>query len=103
MIEVNRNMGDRGQLPRGEEEPPFPLTDSYLFMAFQDLNGARTSNGFGPNPISFQDVQAYCVLTGVSLTPWDVRILRRMDQTYLTAVRMTQPKADKPIIRGARG
>jgi hypothetical protein len=48
-----------------------------------ELSGTRTSNGFGPNPISFTEMQAWAILNGIAPTPWEIRLLRRLDAATL--------------------
>jgi hypothetical protein len=82
MIEVNRRAT---RLPRSEREPPFPLHDAYLFAIFQELNASRSSNGFGYNPLSYTEIDAYRRMTGQMLNPWQVKMLMRIDQIFLAA------------------
>jgi len=101
-IDLNRKLGTRNQIPRSEQEPPFPLHDGYLFQVFQDLSAARGSNGFGVNPISYSEIQAYRQLTGVKLTYWDVKMLRRIDSIFLAATYKAQSVKAKVPMKGRR-
>lgn len=47
------------------------------------MSGARTSNGFGLNPLSFAEIQAWAALTGADPTPWEVSLLKRLDGVTL--------------------
>lgn len=47
------------------------------------LSATRTSNGFGPNPITRHDVHAWEADEGHSLAPWERRALFRIDAAYL--------------------
>lgn len=58
----------------------------YLWRTFQSLHRARGSNGWGPNPISWSDMDAYCRLSGVALDPWEVEAIRAIDDVYFEAV-----------------
>jgi hypothetical protein len=82
MIEVNRRAS---RLPRSEREPPFPLHDAYLFGIFQELNASRSHNGFGYNPLTYTEVDAYRRMTGTVLNAWQVKMLMRIDQIFLAA------------------
>lgn len=55
----------------------------YVWNWFIELNSQRTSNGFGANPITFVDIQAWARLTHREPTPWEVKTLRRLDATWL--------------------
>lgn len=76
-------------------EPPEPPTEGlHLWHWFLELSGARTSNGFGPNPISWNEIDAFNRLNGLRLTPWEAETLRRMDMAYLAI--HTENEAKKP-------
>jgi len=94
MIEVNRRAS---RLPRSEREPPFPLHDAYLFQIFQKLNASRSHNGFGYNPLSYTEIDAYKRLTGTALNAWQVDMLMYMDRIFLVGEAMAQRiKANTP-------
>ena len=95
MIEVNRRAS---RLPRSEREPPFPLHDAYLFQVFQELNAARSHNGFGYNPLTYTELYAYQAMTGTVLNAWQVKMLMRIDQIFLAASAKAQAiKANQPV------
>lgn len=63
------------------------------------MSGARTSNGFGLNPLSFAEIQAWAALTGVEPTPWEVSLLKRLDAVTLANQRNDAPRSnDEPEI-----
>lgn len=53
------------------------------WKVFVELHDARGSNGFGINPISYQDLLAYCQLTHTYLEPWEVDLIRKFDREAL--------------------
>ena len=64
-------------------------TECYpIWLAFMDLCSTRSSNGMGPNPISFQELDAYIRLTDnlYDLTADDIDILKQIDVIYLNKV-----------------
>lgn len=61
-----------------------PAEVEHIWRWYCDLGGARTSNGFGLNPLSFTEIQAYADLTGVRMTPWEVSIIKRLDMVTIT-------------------
>jgi hypothetical protein len=95
LIEVNRQLSQR--IPRSEREPVYSSRYTYLFDVFRELNAARTSNGFGYNPFSYTELDAYQRLTNISLTAWEVRLLKQMDVIYLTAVGKSQEIKSKAV------
>lgn len=48
------------------------------------------------NPITFQEIEAYCRLSLVVMTPWEVSTLRRMDDAMLGVVSKRSPANRKP-------
>jgi hypothetical protein len=49
---------------------------------FWTLDSGR-SHGFGPNPISFHDIEAWMRLTGAAPDHWEIHALKAMDLAYL--------------------
>ncbi len=71
----------------GIENPnphPFPEVLAYLWGWFCELGSGRTC-GMGPNPITWEAIQAWAQLTGNSPAPWEVRALRSLDAAYLAS------------------
>lgn len=81
--------------------PQFPEGLEYLFCVrsfedekgqrafgyggwFGELSAARTSNGFGMNPLSYAEILAWATLTRRSPAPVEVSALRRIDSAFLT-------------------
>ena len=65
----------------------FPELDQmamYIWEWFMELNSQRTSNGFGQNPITYLDIQAWASLTGRFPLAWEVRAIRNMDMMWLS-------------------
>jgi hypothetical protein len=46
-------------------------------------HSARTSNGFGPNPISYAEIAAWSKLSGNRPNKHEVKMLRELDRVYL--------------------
>ena len=63
--------------------PVLPAALSYLWNHFAMLHRCRGNNGFGPNPISWSEMQAYCYMTGARLAPWEVEAIRLLDDEFL--------------------
>jgi len=53
---------------------------------FLDLNAARTSSGFGANPLSYREMESFSRLTGHPLAPWQVDLITAMDHAILAAM-----------------
>lgn len=68
----------------GPGEPDELLTEPLAL--FNELHASRTSNGFGMNPISWVEIEAYGRVRGLALTGWEVALVRRMDAALMDAV-----------------
>ena len=60
-----------------------PKELEHVWIWFLELTAARGSNGFGPNPISYAELQAWSLLTKQNPTPWEISLLKRLDKHYL--------------------
>jgi hypothetical protein len=60
----------------------YPDLELY-YKSFWELSAYRTSAGFGPNPLSLQDIASYCSLNGIHDTALFVRFVHACDEAYL--------------------
>ena len=67
-----------------EDLVPLPCPESltYLWNWWAGL-AARRGGGFGPRPISWQDLEAWARLTGIALSPFELEVLSDLEQAYL--------------------
>lgn len=71
----------------------------HVWRWFCEIAGARTSNGFGANPISYGEIAAWASLTGQDVSPWEARLLRRVDAAVLNVLNSKdKPEEDAPLI-----
>lgn len=61
-----------------------PAECVHLWRWFVELSAARGSNGWGPNPISYLDIEAWSRLTRTIINPAEVRAIIALDQAFLT-------------------
>ncbi|MBZ3690984.1 phage tail assembly chaperone [Phyllobacterium calauticae] len=61
-------------------------TIQYLWDWFWEMSDSRSSGMNGPNPISHQDLMAWCQFSGNILLREEWRILTAMDNTYREAI-----------------
>jgi len=54
-----------------------------LSRIYTELRIASAGNGFGPTPLSWSEVYAYCRLTRTKLDRWMLGLLRQVDLIYL--------------------
>lgn len=70
--------------------PPFPRSLNYIWRAYIRLR-RRTSGGFaGPNPVGWQDIDAFIRRTGFEFAPWEIEMIEALDDVFL------QPAPPKP-------
>ena len=65
---------DAPQCPKGCEE---------LWRVFNELHSCRGSNGWGPNRITYGDIDAFQRVTGIRLKSWELEAIRKADRAYL--------------------
>lgn len=54
-----------------------------LWSWFLELHETRTSNRFGPNAISYSEIKAWSELTGRSILPHQVTLIKKLDRVVL--------------------
>lgn len=79
--QIRRQTGARPALL--EDEPLIPIACRHVWEWFQALAAARGGNGFGPNPLSYTEIDAYTRLIGVRITGQEITWLRMLDSLYL--------------------
>jgi hypothetical protein len=63
--------------------PPLPQGLETLWLAFLDLHSCRGSTGWGPQRITFLDMDGWQRVTGGNLNPWEVGLIRQADSIWL--------------------
>lgn len=76
--------------------PELPPVDGGVHVLAVLLEvGPTMAAGMGEGPVTHEELRAWQANTGVVLTPWEVRVVRRLSQEYLTqshqAVRRDAP------------
>lgn len=77
-----------------QDVPEIPYMFELVFEIFQQLHVTRTSSGFGPNPIQFQEILAWSQLFCVGLDSFIVHLIRRLDFAYMQFV--SKENLDEP-------
>lgn len=78
------------QVQDAPPEPPYALL--WQWQVFLELDRRRQSSGYGPQPISFQEIASWEHLMVVNLRPWEVRLFADLDDVYLKAWSDGRPK-----------
>lgn len=60
-----------------------PDTMQYIWFYFSELHNARTSSGFGVNPLTYSDIYAYFNLYSICPLDWEIRAIKRLDALVL--------------------
>jgi len=55
----------------------------YIWGWFCELNGYRTSNGFGANPLDPSLIKDWCWLNKITLEQFEIAALRAIDNEYM--------------------
>ncbi|MBN9333632.1 hypothetical protein [Devosia sp.] len=66
---------------------PFPDVGRLAWRWFNDLCRTRTSNGYGPNPLSYSEIEAYARLYRWSLEARHVDMILAMDRVWMEHAR----------------
>lgn len=83
--QVAKQLGkDLQEVEQVNAEAIFPDAASHIWAAFIELHDGRTYGMSGPNPISYDTIQSWCKLSGVDLSYWEVRIIKSIDNIYIT-------------------
>ncbi len=70
-----------------------PPCAEHLWAWFTDLSRPRGNNGFGMTHIGWGDIVAWLELSGISLAPWEMTALIRLDAEIRNA--MAEKQAEK--------
>jgi hypothetical protein len=54
----------------------------HVWNAFHRLSARRGSNGFGINPISWPDIDAFVRHSQMPLAPWEIRLIEDVDDLF---------------------
>lgn len=80
---------------KAKKRPQIPVAGVELWAAFITLSRTRSYSSFGPNPISYQEIEAWCRLHRMPLEPHHIQIICALDQEWLKGGEgKTAPVAD---------
>lgn len=74
--------------------PPLPGGCLTLWQDFLELHHSRGSTGWGPQRITFMDLDAWQRVNRVRLSAWDIACIRKCDDIWLGEY-APQPKETK--------
>lgn len=64
----------------------FPDAASHIWATFIELHEGRTYGMSGPNPISYDIIKSWCDLTQISLSPWELELIKALDSIWLKTI-----------------
>ena len=77
--------------------PPLPPVAVRAWEVFSQVSGTRSSGMGGIGAITYTELLAYQTLTGTTLTPLDVALVREADQAFLSfALARMKSAGDRP-------
>jgi hypothetical protein len=71
------------QMPKQLRGPSLPEGLESLWSAFLQLHESRGSTGWGPQRITFTDMDAHSRMTGTVFAPWQIYLIRKADNIWL--------------------
>jgi len=71
------------QRPVELDEAEIPNEAAHVWAWFCDLHSARSSNGYGWNPLSYSEITAWGKLMGEKICKHEARLLRQLDLLFL--------------------
>ena len=70
-----------------DDAPDVPIAGQRVWSLFLSLHAARGGNGFGANPLSNTEIEAYARMAREPIRPFEFEIIRALDRVYLEASR----------------
>tara|TARA_R110000787_G_scaffold131812_2_gene243969 strand:+ start:246 stop:581 length:336 start_codon:yes stop_codon:yes gene_type:complete len=84
LAQVAKQLGkELADVEQANADAIFPDVASHLWATFIELHDGRTYGMSGPNPISYDIIKAWCDITGVDLSPWEVTIIKSLDNLWI--------------------
>ena len=80
MQQVEKSLGHP---PEELQQPPFPDRMAHLWQVFLDLHHGRMYSMGEPCPLTYESMTAWCSLTGIELSPWDVDVVKALDRVWM--------------------
>ena len=67
-------------------EKEIPESALHVWLYFIELHEERTSNGFGPNPLTSTSIKDWCWLNRVKLETWEVKAIKALDKLWMKSL-----------------
>lgn len=84
LAQVAKQLGKEvDDVEKSNSDALFPDAASHIWVAFLELHDGRTYGMSGPNPISYDIIKAWCDLTSVQLSPWEIETIKSLDNLWI--------------------
>lgn len=82
-----RNPKRKAELEGELSLPSYPLPLDYLWSIYSRLRRRKGGGFSGPAPIEWTDIDAFCRIGKITLSPWEIEIIESLDDLYLSTER----------------
>lgn len=72
-----------GRSLSNKPEPELPADLAHLFAWFLELHAGRQGGGFGPNPLSYEGIEAWSRLSGNTIRPIELMAIKELDAAWI--------------------
>lgn len=78
------------QMKRDKVEPAMPPNPApHIILRLTEI-GLTETNGMGPSPLSWREIEAWQRVTGVHIAPWEARLIRQLSIAYIAEGRRAE-------------
>jgi len=70
-----------------KEPPHLPPGTAYLWNDFVRMSRRRRNNGFGPEPLSYEDIRSYAYARAITFADWELDAIEALDDAFIDQVR----------------
>lgn len=81
--------------------PPFPKALEYLWAIYRRLRRRKAAGMEGVAPIEWADLGGFARLAGFDISPWEVELIERVDDAYLTVMAAQAERERNPNFTAA--
>ena len=87
LAQAAKQMGKRlEEVEQFNSDALFPDVAAHIWSSFLELHEGRSYGMSGPNPISYDIIKAWCDLTSITLTPWEIETIKSLDNLWIKTI-----------------
>jgi hypothetical protein len=84
LAQVAKQLGkDVEEIERSNDFAPFPTIAGFVWDNFMDLHDGRSYGMNGPENLDYRSIKAWCDLTGIELSPWELKTIKSLDSIWI--------------------